>query len=320
MFTRAKSLIILITLIFTLIISGSYLFACRNKKNHSNYNYKKYHHWNNDEEDSSEEYKNTISPETTSTPEETEPSESDEPEESTEPSFDDSDIKTIIYKLTSIFENSTTELEYTYCEDIGDGRGLTFGFPGFCSGTYDGTMFLKEYQNLNSDNILVKYIERFEEIDDANNSGMNSDTSGLENFGSDLAKCIDDPYFIEAQHNVVNRLYWNPSQEAVTEIGAKNTITKGELYDSFINHGENGARDIIETVNSNLGGTPGSGVDESKWLEEFLDVRLNILQDDDTWSGAVDRVHVYQKLLEEGNINLNPPMNVTCYGDSFTIN
>ncbi len=70
-----------------------------------------------------------------------------------------------IYKLTSIFENSTTTLQYTYVENIGDGRGLTFGFAGFCSGTYDGTMFLKKYQALNPNNILVKYIPAFERID-----------------------------------------------------------------------------------------------------------------------------------------------------------
>ncbi|MEN8907792.1 MAG: chitosanase, partial [Clostridiales bacterium] len=258
-----------------------------------------------------------LQPETTL--EESPDTEKEEPAE--QPSDNEnSNIKEIIYQLTSIFENSTTELQYTYCEDIGDGRGLTFGFPGFCSGTYDGTMFLKEYQKLNPDNILIKYINIFEEIDSANHSdGLNGDTTGLENFGDDLAKCIDDAKFIEAQKNVVDKLYWNPSQEAVDEIGAIYPITKGEIYDSFINHGENGARDIINTANSMAGGTPESGVDEKKWLTSYLEARLEVLESDSTWQGAVDRVHVYQKLLEQDNINLNKPMNISCYGDSFVI-
>lgn len=48
----------------------------------------------------------------------------------------------IIEQLTSIFENDTPELQYTYCQNIHDRRGYTFGFAGFTSGTFDGTEFL----------------------------------------------------------------------------------------------------------------------------------------------------------------------------------
>jgi chitosanase len=40
-----------------------------------------------------------------------------------------------IDQLTSLFENSTPILQYGYCEDIDDGRGLTAGRAGFTSGT-----------------------------------------------------------------------------------------------------------------------------------------------------------------------------------------
>ncbi|MEN8904624.1 MAG: chitosanase, partial [Clostridiales bacterium] len=226
------------------------------------------------------------------------------------------ETKNTIQILTSIFENSTTDLQYTYCEDIDDGRGLTFGFAGFCSGTYDGTMFLKEYKKLNPNNILTKYIPIFEKIDDMDN---HENTDGLENFGDDFASCINDSKFIEAQKNLCDRLYWNPSQDALTEIGAKYSITKGELYDSFINHGEDGAKEIIDEATSNVGGTPGEGIDEKEWLSSFLEERLKVLSEDSTWKEAVDRVHVYQKLLDENNFELTRPMTVDCYGDTFTI-
>lgn len=228
--------------------------------------------------------------------------------------------KHTIQQLTSIFENSTPTLQYTYIENIGDGRGYTFGFPGFCSGTYDGTMFLKEYQNLNSSNKLISFIPAFEKIDNMSHpNGMTSNTTGLEQFPSAFKSCGSDPAFVQAQNNVVDRLYWNPSQVAVNEIGAKYAITKGELYDAFINHGEDGARDMINKTNSAVGGTPKSGVDEKTWLSKYLSIRLAVLQGDATWQSAVDRVHVYQTLLNQNNVNLQTPISVSCYGDSFSI-
>ncbi|MGB8450922.1 MAG: chitosanase [Anaerocolumna sp.] len=228
--------------------------------------------------------------------------------------------KDTIYRLTSIFENSTTELQYTYIENIGDGRGYTFGFPGFCSGTYDGTMFLKKYKALNPNNTLVKYIPTFEYIDSLPHpDGLCSVTTGLEKFPADFQACGSDPDFKQAQHDLVDELYWNPSQVAANEVGAKYPVTCGELYDSFINHGEDGARDIINQTNKAVGKII-NGTDEKTWLDKFLSIRLGILQSDSTWSEAVDRVKVYQKLLNtDNNVNLARPIKVTCYGDTFTI-
>ncbi len=225
-----------------------------------------------------------------------------------------------IYKLTSIFENSTTTLNYTYVENIGDGRGLTFGFAGFCSGTYDGTMFLKKYQALNPNNTLIKYIPAFERIDSLPHpNGLCSDTTGLTGFAADFSSCGNDPAFIQAQHNLVDELYWNPSQNAINQIGAQYAITAGQLYDSFINHGESGAWDIINQTNNAVGRIT-NGTDEKVWLNKFLSIRYGILAADPTWSEAVDRVKVYQKLLNtDNNVNLARPLTVTCYGDTFTI-
>lgn len=229
--------------------------------------------------------------------------------------------KLTIQKLTSIFENSTTSLQYTYCENIGDGRGLTFGFPGFCSGTYDGTMFLKEYQKLNSSNKLVKYIPAFEKIDSLPHpGGKTNNTTGLSNFPKDFKSCGSDPTFKKAQHNLVDRLYWNPSQNKANSLGLKLAISQGQMYDSFINHGASGAQSIINKTNSQMGGSPASGVNEKAWLTKYLSNRFNVLKADPTWAEAVDRVRVYQTLLKNNNTSLATPFSVSCYGDQFTVN
>jgi chitosanase len=228
--------------------------------------------------------------------------------------------KEVIQELTSVFENSTTTLQYTYIENIHDGRGYTFGFVGFCSGTYDGTEFVKEYQKLNASNKLVKYIPTFEKIDKMDHPDGKCDyIKGLENFPTDFKSCGDDETFKQAQQNIADGDYWNPSQSMASKIGAKYTITEGELYDTYINHGEDGATDIINSTTKAMGGSPATGIDEKAWLTKFLQLRLKVLEADPTWKEAVDRVKVYQTLLTAGNVNLQTPMTIKCYGDTYTI-
>ena len=46
--------------------------------------------------------------------------------------------------LNTIFENGQLEVDYSYAEDIDDGRGITFGRCGFCTGTGDGLVVVAE--------------------------------------------------------------------------------------------------------------------------------------------------------------------------------
>lgn len=226
-----------------------------------------------------------------------------------------------IERLTSIFENDTPALQYTYCENIHDQRGYTFGFAGFCSGTYDGTQFLEEYTRMKPGNTLARWLPAFRAIDAGPHDaeGRNPSTAGLEGFPEAFRACGGDPAFRQAQLNLVQRLYWNPSQHIARRIGARLPITRGELYDATINHGEDGVEALVHAANRVAGGTPRSGVDERAWLAEFLAQRLALLEADGTWKHSVGRVHVYQRLLEEGNVRLQRPIHVEVYGDRFTI-
>ena len=232
--------------------------------------------------------------------------------------------KITIYQMTSIFENSTPELQYGYVENIGDGRGYTFGYVGFCSGTFDGNLFLKEYKKLNPNNSLVSYISKFDYIDSLphpNPDGLCGYLENIPNFVEDFQKCSqsNDPAFIQAQLNVANDLYWQPSQKAANEIGAKNPITFGQLYDAFMNMGEDGARSIMDKATGDMNGTPATGVDENAWLTRFLSIRQDILKSDPVWQESTDRIVVYQTLLSQGNVNLNLPITLTCYGSPYTL-
>ncbi len=229
--------------------------------------------------------------------------------------------KSTIQKLTSIFENSTPDFQYTFVSNIGDGRGYTFGFVGFTSGTYSGTMFLKEYQRLRPNNPIVGFLPAFRRIDAGphDSAGRNPDTTGLEAFPAAFQSCGGDPAFARAQHQLVNKLSWNPAQALARKIGARYPITRGQLYDAYVNHGEDGINSLLRKTSRRCGGTPRDGVREKRWLRTFLRVRLAVLSADSTWVHAIDRIAVYQTLLRSRNLRLRLPLEVDCYGNHFRL-
>jgi len=216
-------------------------------------------------------------------------------------------IQTIL-QLTSIFENSSKELQFDYAENIKDGRGITFSFVGFCSGTGDGSQVIRKYNELtfNSDVQTIKYLKALEKID-KEGKDMNPNVKGLDGFTQYIHKIGKTPEFIQASLVIADNLYVKPSQKMAETLGLKLPLSKGQLYDSYINHGEDGAMKMIKKA--------GSVSDELAWLKNFLTIRLKVLSADKTWKESVDRVKVYQKLLTNPQLNL--PFNVTCYGDSF---
>jgi chitosanase len=232
------------------------------------------------------------------------------------------DTRLTIEQLTSIFENSTPELQFTYCQNIRDRRGLTFGFAGFTSGTYDGTLFLREYRRLHPGNTLTRFLPAFERIDAGphDDEGRNPITAGLADFPAAFRACGDDPLFRQAQQNLVDRLYWDPAARLARRTGARLPISRGEFYDTCINQGEDGLHDLIVATNRAMGGPPRDpAIPERAWLAKFLELRLALLRADATWKHAADRVRVYQRLLSEGNVRLARPIRLECYGDRFVL-
>ena len=73
----------------------------------------------------------------------------------------DDDRKRRAAQITSTFENSTTELQYDYAENIGDGRGITAGRAGFTSATSDLLLLVRRYTELKPDNPLAPYLPRW---------------------------------------------------------------------------------------------------------------------------------------------------------------
>jgi uncharacterized membrane protein len=227
-----------------------------------------------------------------------------------------SNMKNVILQMTTTLENSDTQLHFNYAENIGDGRGITFGCIGFCTGTYDGNILIKHYTELNPDNVLAKYIPALDKIDAGSHYAADGDgnpsVEGLSGFIQDVNSC-DDPLFKKSQMDKLDELYYNPAMEIADSIGAKNALTKAFIYDMCIRHGVDGAKSIIK----NAGTTPKQGADENTYLQKLLSLRDVKLKQEG--AGDVNRNQGYKNVLNSGNIDLKTPFTFVAYGDYFTI-
>ncbi len=230
----------------------------------------------------------------------------------------DSNAKNVTLQMTAILENSVSQLQFNYAENINDGRGITFGCIGFCTGTYDGNVLIKYYTTLNQSNTLAKYIPSLDAIDAVPHTAAGGDGNpsvvGLSGFITDVQNC-NDPLFTQAQLYELDQFYWNPAVSMWNTIGAKNALTLAFIYDMSIRHGANGAQNIINQASLALGGTPKTGIDENTFLSKMFTIRDAALKSENL--GDVDRDAGYKTLLASGNVDLNTPFTFTAYSTPF---
>jgi len=226
--------------------------------------------------------------------------------------------------LTSIWENDTPVLQYAYSQNIHDGRGYTNGRAGFCTGTGDAIQVVECYMNRRTaanGNLMAKYWNALVTIN--NNflsTGQNQgDTSLLDAVGCwtcDWASSYNNSTtrsdFKSCQDQITYKLYLLPALDAAVKWGMTWALTEAELYDAFVNHGDDGANAIIASTNSALGDSSQvapvigfNGITESAWLKKFLEKRRDVLFNDPTWIDAIDRVATYEKQRRRGNVNFS---------------
>jgi len=229
-------------------------------------------------------------------------------------------------ELTSVFENSTPVLDYAYGENLGDGRGITCGRAGFCTGTGDAVLVVKKYTDLNPNNVLAKYLPELTALENNRISTKHdqADVSGLikiGNFIADWAIAAKAPDFIAVQDAVVDDLYYKPSALKADLLGLKLPLSRAELYDAIIQHGnEKNDLDSIDSLiaraTEKSGGTPRSHIDEKVWLNNFLAIRKASLsycykeESREEWAESFSRVDIFSSLVENENYNLDKTITV----------
>ncbi|MCX4722893.1 chitosanase [Streptomyces sp. NBC_00963] len=226
--------------------------------------------------------------------------------------------KDIAMELVSSAENSSLDwkAQYTYVEDIGDGRGYTGGIVGFCSGTGDMLDLVQLYTQREPGNPLAAYLPALRKV-----NGSDSHAGLGSGFVSAWHTAASDPAFQQAQNDERDRVYFTPSVDRAKQDGL-HALGQFSYYDAMVMHGP-GMDPVsfggIRATAMKHARTPAQGGDETTYLHAFLDARkaamLTEAAHDDT-----SRVDTEQRVfLAAGNLDLNPPLSWKTYGDPYTI-
>jgi chitosanase len=226
-------------------------------------------------------------------------------------------------ELVSVFENSTTHLQYGYIENLHDGCGLTAGRAGFCSATGDMLMAVEAYTDTAPQTPLVRYLPVLR----ARAADRSARTSGLgQDFAADWRQAADDPAFRTAQDQVVNVMYYTPATVMAAAARLKTPLAIAIFYDTAIEHGiekdPDGLPSLIDRTRRHLHALPGRAVSERRWLTTFLRVRrADLLHPHNRarrvdWPESVGRVDALASLLHHGHTGLTPPLRVNPWHDA----
>jgi chitosanase len=228
-------------------------------------------------------------------------------------------------QIISAFENSTTKIQYAYCENLKDGRGFTAGRAGFCTATGDLYEVVKLYSKSNPDNALSECLDTLKQLAE----DEDDDVSGLEDFKKSWNAACEDHDFLDAQDAIVEKEYLKPALNYCEQNGLQTAVAALCLYDACIQHGDGDDGDslgsLISKTNKQTGGNPKQGMNENEWLACFLAVRRADLlhpENKDTqeeWAESVGRVDALLQIVKSGNMNLDGAIAFNAYGDDYQV-
>lgn len=232
--------------------------------------------------------------------------------------LDDPAEKEIAMELVSSAENSSLDwkAQYSYLEDIGDGRGYTGGIIGFCSGTGDMLEVVQNYTAAEPNNPLAKYLPALRLV-----NGTDSHAGLGSGFVRAWKAAAKDPAFRTAQNNERDSVYFNP---AVAQAKADGLGTLGQFiyYDAMVMHGPGNDATSFGGIRARAlkhAKTPAAGGNEKAYLSAYLDARVWAMQQEQAHSDT-SRVDTEQRIfLNNGNLALTPPLDWHVYGDPYHI-
>jgi chitosanase len=232
-------------------------------------------------------------------------------------------LKSCIEEMISVFENGSTSFNYDEIEDLNDGRGYTAGRAGFTTKEGDLLQVVEAYDLARPNNALSGFIPILRKV------GGTRSTEGLEGLPAAWEQAAsDDPLFRQAQDQVSEELYYGPAMKRADGLNLQSPLAKFALYDAVIQHGigeESDSLDGIIRAATRAAGPP-SEAGEKNWLMAFLTARKKVLlnardpETRTTWKESVGRVNEQLRLLNEGNLQLSPPLILNPNGTAFTVN
>ena len=242
----------------------------------------------------------------------------------TDPAWDISSEqwKQVALAFTSTAENSTTDwtTAYTYIEDIGDGRGLTAGIVGWCSGTGDMLTLIRNANLWTPGNRLAKWITPLSQVMAAPYEQRPAKSWELLGaaFVADWQTAGAEPWFQEAQRRERDRVYWAPALAQAKADGV-DALGLVALYDISVNHGPGSDPESfggIVAAAAAKAAPPSKGGSDTAYVEALVAARQAVLAawGDDQPDGRVAAL----RHLASTNSLLYSPASWPMYGTTYS--
>jgi chitosanase len=232
--------------------------------------------------------------------------------------LDRPDRKDIAMRLVSSAENSSLKWrrQYTYLEDIGDGRGYTGGIIGFCSGTGDMLEVVESYTRAHPGNPLARFLPALRRV-----NGTDSHEGLGRPFVRAWHRAARTAGFRHAQDVERDRVYFDPAVRRAKRDGLR-PLGQFIYYDAIVMHGPGGdalSFGGIRRAAMRHADTPTKGGSELAYLDAFLDARKHAMKAEEAHEDT-SRVDTAQRVfLRNRNFGLEPPLTWHVYGDRFHI-
>ncbi|ORY37965.1 lysozyme-like protein, partial [Rhizoclosmatium globosum] len=190
-------------------------------------------------------------------------------------------VRNIALKLTSVYETSSQDLQWDVCVTLADNHGYSAGIIQFTTGTGSAQAVISKYETSLQKGTTVQQKSPFKSFDSVLSSlkdaseasgSPQGDISGLQGFCDAWKQASGTPEFRDAQLQVLDDLYWTPSQITARKYSLSLPISIGQIFDSTIQLGAQGTLSLIKSI-------PTPSGDETKWIGDFLDARRSKLID-----------------------------------------
>jgi len=230
------------------------------------------------------------------------------------------------FRITSIYENSTPDLQYCFCSWQNDKHGITAGFPGFTTRDGDALEFLEKYQKDNGDNSFTSLMGAVRAA-----KGTNNNINGYCNAWK--KECPLDR-FKRAEVAYVDVNYYGNSQTVAKQYGITSPLVQALFYDTNIMQGDGGSTydlsGIAKWTKQQMGTPDSSSASQLAWGKKFLDRRSWVFQNspEGGWEDCQYRINSWKYILNNNDASMpgtstkilengGQPMTIRCTGDGF---
>ncbi|KAJ1553018.1 hypothetical protein HK405_009228 [Cladochytrium tenue] len=203
----------------------------------------------------------------------------------------------MLLQITSIFETSSTTLNYGICGDIGDGNGFSAGCVQFTTESGSALKVVENYLQTNPSSALASFVSGLQAVV---GSGTTSTISGFCAAWS-AAAAADPTGFGASQRAIASQYYLAPNADLVSSLGLTTATGVGQIMDCAIQLGLGGCSTIAAATSATK---PANGGNEATYLNAFLDARINYINMiGGAYAATGYRVTSYRHIVQSGNLD-----------------